>query len=150
VYSTYGSFLEQPGADPVELSERLDVGYMIKGSVRRDPDRVRLIVHLIEARSGQHLWSETYDRPLTPENLFGVQEQLAADLAGQLAQPYGIIHEVSAASLSRITWITLPAGTARSIAFRKRSNSWCRWRCMQWPITVPSSTLSAANRVVMP
>jgi hypothetical protein len=25
-----------------------------------------------------------------------------------------------------------------------------RWRCMQRPITVPSSTLSAANRVVVP
>jgi hypothetical protein len=26
LYSAYGTFLEQPGADPVELSERLDVG----------------------------------------------------------------------------------------------------------------------------
>ena len=25
-----------------------------------------------------------------------------------------------------------------------------RWRCMQRPITVPSSTLSAANRVLVP
>ena len=29
-------------------------------------------------------------------------------------------------------------------------NSRWRWRCMQRPITVPSSTLSAANRVVVP
>ena len=29
-------------------------------------------------------------------------------------------------------------------------NSWWRWRCMQRPITVPSSTLSAANKVVAP
>ena len=98
LYSAYGSFLEQPTADPVELSERLEVGYVVKGSVRREPDRVRLIVHLIEARTGQHLWSETYDRALTPENVFAVQEQLAADLAGQLAQPYGIVNEVTAAS----------------------------------------------------
>jgi TolB-like protein/Tfp pilus assembly protein PilF len=98
LYSTYGSFLEQPTADPVELSERLDVGYVIKGSVRRDPDRVRLIAHLIEARTGQHLWSETYDRELTPENVFAVQAQLATDLASQLAQPYGIVNTVTAQS----------------------------------------------------
>ena len=98
LYSAYGSFLEQPTADPVDLSARLDVGYVIKGSVRRGPDRVRLIVHLIEARTGEHLWSKAYGRALTPGNVFAVQEELAADLAGQLAQPYGIINEVSAAS----------------------------------------------------
>ena len=32
----------------------------------------------------------------------------------------------------------------------ERMNSRWRWRCMQRPMTVPSSTLSAANRVVVP
>jgi len=94
LYSAYGSFVEQPSADPIELSQRLDVGYVVKGSVRREPDRLRLI----EAQTGQHLWAETYDRELTLENVFAVQEQLAADLASQLAQPYGIINEVTADS----------------------------------------------------
>jgi TolB-like protein/Flp pilus assembly protein TadD len=101
LYSAYGSFLEEPTADPVELGERLDVGYVVKGSVRREPDWVRLIVHLIEAQTGEHLWTETYDRALTPENLFEIQEQLAADLASQLAQPYGIIQQVTADSFRR-------------------------------------------------
>src|SRR6266566_4512041 len=43
--------------------------------------------------------------------------------------------------------MSLPAGASRSTALRKRMNSRWRWRCMQRPITVPSSTLSAANRV---
>jgi TolB-like protein len=101
LYSAYGSFLEQPTADPVELSTRLDVGYVIKGSVRRGPDRVRLVAHLIEAQTGQHFWTGTYDRALTPENLFAIQEQLAADLASQLAQPYGIIQQVAVDSFRR-------------------------------------------------
>ena len=37
-----------------------------------------------------------------------------------------------------------------SIALRKRMNSWCRWRCMQRPMTLPSSTFNAANSVVVP
>jgi adenylate cyclase len=98
LYSVYGSFLEQPTADPVELSERLGVGYVVNGSVRREPHRVRLIVHLIEARTGEHLWSKTYDRALTPENVFAVQEELAADLASELAQPYGIVNGLTATS----------------------------------------------------
>ena len=91
LYSIYGSSLEGADAEPVELSERLDVGYMVKGSVRGGPDRVRLIVHLIDAQTGQLVWTETYDRALTPENVFAVQEQLAADVAGQLATPYGAL-----------------------------------------------------------
>ena len=101
LYSADASLLEQPTADPVELSERLGVGYVVKGSVRREPDQVRLIVHLIEAQTRQLLWTETYDRALTPEDLFQIQEQLAADLASQLAQPYGIIQQVTAASFRR-------------------------------------------------
>jgi TolB-like protein len=85
LYSTYGRSLEGPTAEPLALSERLDVGYMVKGSIRGRPDRVRLIVHLIDAQTGQFVWTESYDRALTPENVLAVQEQLAADVAGQLA-----------------------------------------------------------------
>jgi adenylate cyclase len=85
LYSVFGRSLNEPTAEPIELSEGLDVGYMIKGSVRGTPDRVRLIVHLIDAQTGQFVWTETYDRALTPENVLTVQEQLAADVAGQLA-----------------------------------------------------------------
>src|SRR5215218_486727 len=49
-----------------------------------------------------------------------------------------------------MTWTTLPAGTAASMALRKRMNSWCRWRCMQRPRTVPSRMWRAANSVVVP
>jgi TolB-like protein/cytochrome c-type biogenesis protein CcmH/NrfG len=98
LYSAHGSFLERPTADPLELGARLDVGYVVKGSVRRTPDQIRLIAHLIDARTREFLWSGAYDRPLTPANVFVVQEQLAAHLASQLAQPYGIINEVTAAS----------------------------------------------------
>ena len=85
LYSIYGRSLKEPTAEPVALSEQLDVGYMIKGSIRGRPDRIRLIVHLIDAQTGQFVWTETYDRALTPENVLAVQEQLAADVAAQLA-----------------------------------------------------------------
>jgi hypothetical protein len=44
-----------------------------------------------------------------------------------------------------------PAGWHRQRdGIEKRMNAACRWRCMQRPITVPSSTFSAANSVVVP
>jgi adenylate cyclase len=96
LYSVFGSFQEGPTADPVELSGRLGIGYVMKGSVRRGANQMRLVVHLIEARTGEHLWTKTFDRGLTPENVFGMQEQLATHLGSRLAQLYGSINEVTA------------------------------------------------------
>jgi TolB-like protein len=124
LYSVYGSFLEQPGADPIELGKRLDVGYVVNGSVRRSSDQVRVIVHLIAARTGQYLWTKTYDRALTPENVFALQEQLAADLASHLAQPYGIINRVTADAFRRQRPETMFAYDCvlRALAYRRTND----------------------------
>jgi adenylate cyclase len=83
LYSVFGSTQVQPTANPVELSGRLDVGYVIQGSFRRGANQSRLVVHLIETRTGEHLWTRTYDRALTPGNVFAMQEKIAADLGEQ-------------------------------------------------------------------
>jgi TolB-like protein len=83
LYSVFGSTQVQPTADPVELRGRLDVGYVIQGSFRRGANQSRLVVHLIETRTGEHLWTRTYDRALTPGNVFAMQEKIAADLGEQ-------------------------------------------------------------------
>lgn len=56
--------------------------YTVGGEVRRDGDRVRVNVHLDDARSGVRLWAERYDRPLG--DLFAVQEELAGGIAADL------------------------------------------------------------------
>ena len=66
-------------------------------------------MHLIEARTGKHLWTRTYDCALTPWNVFAMQEEIAADLGSRLAQTYGIINEVSAESRT-------PVGRAVQVA----------------------------------
>ena len=82
--------------DPAGFGEQLQVAYEVKGSVLRAPDRIRLAVQLVEVGSGRYVWSETYDRPLTTATIFDVREEIAAQLAGHLAEPYGIIREVTA------------------------------------------------------
>ncbi len=44
----------------------------------------------------------------------------------------------------------MPLGVSRSIWRRNFSHSAWVWRCWHWPITLPSSTFSAANSVVVP
>jgi tetratricopeptide (TPR) repeat protein len=45
---------------------------------------VRVNVQLIDAATDAHLWAETYDRELTAENIFAIQSEVAAAIAGAL------------------------------------------------------------------
>src|SRR6266850_5376311 len=47
-----------------EVGKKLNVENVLEGSLRRDGNRVRISAQLINARSGFHLWTETYDRQL--------------------------------------------------------------------------------------
>jgi adenylate cyclase len=58
-----------------QVAEELGVRYVLKGSVRKGEDRVRVTAQLIDALKGHHLWSEGYDRELT--DYLAVQGEIA-------------------------------------------------------------------------
>ena len=70
------------GATVAEIAEKLDVGYVVEGSVRRAGDRVRVTAQLIDTGSESNVWSETYDRDL--DDIFAVQDEIARAIAGEL------------------------------------------------------------------
>ena len=45
-----------------EVAKQLNVKHVLEGSVRKADVRVRVTAQLIEADTGYHLWSDTYDR----------------------------------------------------------------------------------------
>jgi len=55
---------------------------VLEGSVRKAGEEVRITAQLIRADDGFHLWSETWNRTL--EDIFAIQDQIAADVADQL------------------------------------------------------------------
>ncbi len=57
-----------------QVAEELGVRYVLEGSVRKAEDRVRITVQLIDALTGHHLWSETYDRDL--KDIFAIQDEI--------------------------------------------------------------------------
>lgn len=69
------------------ISAQLGVDHILDGTVRRDRDRVRITAQLIDARSDEHLWAETYDRRLDDVFAFqaGVATHIAASLGAQLS-----------------------------------------------------------------
>jgi len=64
------------------IAEKLNVESILEGSVRKDAERVRITVQLINAANGYHLWSETYDREL--DDIFAIQEEIATQVARAL------------------------------------------------------------------
>jgi TolB-like protein len=68
--------------DVKTIGRELNVRYVLEGSVQRGGNRMRVNVQLIDAESGNHLWAERFDKPLT--DLFDMQDEIVARLAGAL------------------------------------------------------------------
>src|SRR5210317_399818 len=73
---------KERNVDIRQLADELGVETVLEGSVRWAGDRVRITAQLIDAESGYHLWSETYDEQLA--NIFEVQDRIARSIVDAL------------------------------------------------------------------
>ncbi len=62
--------------DIADIARKLNVGAILEGSVRKDEAHVRITAQLINAVTGFHLWSETYDRDL--RHILALQTEIAS------------------------------------------------------------------------
>jgi TolB-like protein/tetratricopeptide (TPR) repeat protein len=65
--------------DVSTIAHKLNVGTVLEGSVRRAGSTVRITVQLINAVSGFHIWSQTYDRNFT--DILKIQTDVATSVA---------------------------------------------------------------------
>ena len=69
--------------DVRRIARDLGVRYVVEGSVRKMGNRIRITAQLIEAISGNHLWSERFDRGIV--ELFDVQDELTQTIVATVA-----------------------------------------------------------------
>lgn len=69
-------------ADIATIADRLGVALVLEGSVRKSGNKLRITAQLVEAESGSHLWSETFDRELG--DIFDIQSEIASAVARSL------------------------------------------------------------------
>src|SRR5437773_5668380 len=69
-------------SDLAVMVQELGIGSVVTGTVREDGPRLRVNVELMDARSGQVIWSEQYDREAT--DVFAVQSDIALRVADAL------------------------------------------------------------------
>ena len=68
--------------DSRAVGQALGVANLLEGSVRKDGQRVRISVALVNALDGTQRWSQTYDREL--KDIFAVQTEIARSVAHRL------------------------------------------------------------------
>jgi TolB-like protein/Flp pilus assembly protein TadD len=66
---------------PARISEILGVRYLLRGSVRRDKDYVRVTANLLD-ESGYTVWTQTFDRKL--ESIFTIQSEIASTVSSEV------------------------------------------------------------------
>jgi TolB-like protein len=68
--------------DVRQVGRELGVRYVLEGSVRRSGQRLRITGQLSDATTGNHIWSERYDRELT--DIFVLQDEITASVASAI------------------------------------------------------------------
>jgi adenylate cyclase len=66
-----------------EAARKLNVGYVLEGSVRKAGNRIRITVQLIDGATGGHLWAERYDRDFG--DIFALQDDISKNVVSALS-----------------------------------------------------------------
>jgi TolB-like protein/Flp pilus assembly protein TadD len=69
--------------DMRQIAFALGVANVLEGTVRREGNRVRVSAQLVDARSDNAVWADSYDRDLT--DIFTIQSEVAQTIAGKLS-----------------------------------------------------------------
>ncbi len=74
-------FKERQG-DVREIGRKLNVASVLKGSVRKEADRLRITVQLINVDDGYLIWSERFERGI--EDVFAIQDEISLKVVEKL------------------------------------------------------------------
>ncbi|HSF18899.1 MAG TPA: protein kinase [Vicinamibacteria bacterium] len=88
--------------DVRSVGKEIGARYVMEASLRQAGSTLRLSVQLVDAGTGAHLWAETYNRSFSPEDIFGLQDDLVPRIVSTVADWYGILpHSMSEAVRSK-------------------------------------------------
>jgi TolB-like protein/Flp pilus assembly protein TadD len=68
--------------DVRKVGRELGVRYVLEGSVRRSEDQLRITAQLVDAKTGNHVWAERYERRL--KDIFALQDEITKKIITEL------------------------------------------------------------------
>ena len=83
VVARHASFhFANKGKSHIEVARELGVAYVVEGSLRKLGDRIRITAQLVDARTGNHVWADRYDRDA--QDIFAIQDLVVAAIVTML------------------------------------------------------------------
>jgi adenylate cyclase len=87
--------------DVRKIGAELGAQYVVEGSIRRSSGTIRVKAQLTDVETATHRWSETFERALTADNVFAVQDDITAKIAATIGDPLGVIAITDEVGLKR-------------------------------------------------
>ena len=116
--------LTGPDTDVTEMARRLNVHFVISGSVECIGDQMRLIVELDNADEGVQIWSKSYDRELN--DVFSIQNEIALAVTSEFGGAR-LCDEITSASIRPTTsldaWSLVQRARAYTLSFTPQALS---------------------------
>ena len=88
-HSTF-KYKGQP-VDVRDVGKDLGADFVLEGSVRKGGSTIRVTAQLLDGRTGEHLYSDTYDRELTASNVLEIQDSIAGEIVSTIGDKSGVI-----------------------------------------------------------
>ena len=72
-----------------QVGRDLNVDYALEGSVRKDADQIRVTAQLVDAKTGEHVWAEHYDKAGADPS--ALQDEATTKIVNTITGEFGVI-----------------------------------------------------------
>lgn len=78
-------FYKGKSLDPGVIAQKLNADYLLRGSIRRENNMLKLNAWLVDTATGANVWAEHYESP--GDRIFEIQNEMARGIVTVLAAP---------------------------------------------------------------
>lgn len=72
-----------------QIAAELGVHWLLQGAIQKADSRIRVNLQLVDARRDRNSWARVYEQPIDMDHLFGIQAEIARDVAASLRARIG-------------------------------------------------------------
>jgi TolB-like protein len=114
-YSSTMQFAQNRPSVP-DIAEKLNVNYLVEGSIQKYQNRIRVRVQFIRAFNEDHIWGDSFDHEyIEPKDILTIQTIIAQEVAGQL--------KVSIAPEEKLMIETVPTSNLNALTLYQKGRN---------------------------
>jgi TolB-like protein/DNA-binding winged helix-turn-helix (wHTH) protein/Flp pilus assembly protein TadD len=91
VIARSSSFRFRDKPDIAVIADDLNADFVLEGALRGRDDQLRITAQLINTATNAHVWSDSYDRQISVDNLISMQNEIAAGVVAAIGVETGTL-----------------------------------------------------------